>query len=69
MLASEFVPEAARTYRTNFPDCVVDMRDIREISASDEMVANFLAIVDLKVGKLDVLDGSPPCCEFSTAGR
>jgi DNA (cytosine-5)-methyltransferase 1 len=69
LLASEFVPEAARTYRTNFPDCVVDPRDIREISASDETVANFLAIAGLKVGQLDVLDGSPPCCEFSTAGR
>ena len=69
LLASEFVPEAARTYRTNFPDCVVDPRDIREISASDETVANFLAIAGLKVGELDVLDGSPPCCEFSTAGR
>ena len=23
----------------------------------------------LKPGELDVLDGSPPCCEFSTAGR
>jgi DNA (cytosine-5)-methyltransferase 1 len=69
LLASEFVPEAARTYRTNFPDCVVDERDIREISASDEAVANFLAIAGLKVGELDVLDGSPPCCEFSTAGR
>jgi len=69
LLASEFVPEAARTYRANFPDCVVDPRDIREISASDETVANFLAIGGLKAGELDVLDGSPPCCEFSTAGR
>jgi DNA-cytosine methyltransferase len=69
LLASEFVREAARTYRTNFPDCVVDPRDIREISATDEIVANFLAIAGLKVGELDVLDGSPPCCEFSTAGR
>jgi len=69
LLASEFVPEAARTYRANFPDCVVDQRDIREISASDETVAKFLAIAGLKVGELDVLDGSPPCCEFSTAGR
>ncbi len=67
--ASEFVPEAARTYTTNFPDCVVDPRDIREISASDETVADFLAIAGLKAGELDVLDGSPPCCEFSTAGR
>jgi DNA-cytosine methyltransferase len=69
LLVNEFVPEAARTYQTNFPDCVIDQRDIREISESDESVAAFLALVGLKVGELDVLDGSPPCCEFSTAGR
>lgn len=69
LLVNEFVPEAARSYKTNFPDCVVDQRDIREISASDETVADFLALVGLKPGELDVLDGSPPCCEFSTAGR
>jgi site-specific DNA-cytosine methylase len=28
-----------------------------------------LALVGLVVGALDVLDGSPPCSEFSTAGR
>jgi DNA-cytosine methyltransferase len=67
--AVEFVEEAARTYRANFPDAVVDQRDIREISASDETVAAFLAGADLECGELDVLDGSPPCCEFSTAGR
>jgi hypothetical protein len=69
LLVNEFVPEAARTYKTNFPDCVVDRQDIREISASDETVAAFLALVGLKRGELDLLDGSPPCCEFSTAGR
>ena len=69
LLVNEFVPEAARTYGINFRDCVVDQRDIREISASDEAVASFLASAGLKRGELDVLDGSPPCCEFSTAGR
>jgi DNA-cytosine methyltransferase len=68
-LVNDFVPEAARTYKTNFPDCVVDQRDIREISKNDETVAAFLALAGLKRGELDVLDGSPPCCEFSTAGR
>jgi DNA (cytosine-5)-methyltransferase 1 len=68
-MANEFVPEAARTYKTNFPDCVVDRRDIREIKATDEMVADFLAGAKLKRRQLDILDGSPPCCEFSTAGR
>ena len=69
LLASEFVPEAVRTYRVNFPDGIVDQRDIREISASDESVAAFLALAGLNRGELDILDGSPPCCEFSTAGR
>jgi DNA-cytosine methyltransferase len=68
LAASEFVPEAARTYRKNFPDCYVDERDIREISTSDARVAEFLSIAGLKPGELDVLDGSPPCCEFSLAG-
>ena len=67
--ASEFVPEAARTYRKNFPDCKVDKRDIREISANDESVVDFLAMAGLKPGELDVLDGSPPCSEFSVAGK
>ena len=67
--AIEFVEEAARTYRANFPECVIDKRDIRKISASDQTVAAFLASADLECGELDVLDGSPPCCEFSTAGR
>jgi C-5 cytosine-specific DNA methylase len=41
--AIEFVEEAARTYRANFPECVIDKRDIRKISASDQTVAAFLA--------------------------
>lgn len=69
LMANEFVEEAARTYALNFPSCVIDERDIREISNSDEAVAEFLAAVGLKPGELDILDGSPPCCEFSTAGR
>jgi DNA (cytosine-5)-methyltransferase 1 len=69
LMANEFVPQAARTYGTNFPDVVVDQRDIREISANDDIVAAFLAGTGLAPGELDVLDGSPPCCEFSTAGN
>ncbi|MCS3687486.1 DNA-cytosine methyltransferase [Bradyrhizobium elkanii] len=69
LLANEFVREAARTYRINFSDCMVDQCDIRDISASRESVCRFLASVGLSIGEIDVLDGSPPCCEFSTAGR
>jgi DNA-cytosine methyltransferase len=69
LLANDFVPEAARTYRKNFPDCRVDERDIRLITASEETVDAFLASAGLKRGELDMLDGSPPCSEFSMAGK
>lgn len=68
LAASEFVAEAARTYRKNSPSTPVDERDIREITASDEDIDAFLAGGGLKRGDLDVLDGSPPCSEFSLAG-
>ena len=69
LLVNEFVPEAARTYGINFPYSLVDERDIREITASDRVGLRLLELVGMKPGDLDVLDGSPPCSEFSTAGR
>lgn len=69
VLANEFVAEAIRTYRANCPDCIVDPRDIREISFSDGDVAGFLARARLYIGEIDVVEGSPPCCEYSYAGR
>lgn len=61
--ASEFVPAARETYAANH-DTPVDARDIRTVSPAD-----ILAATGLKVGELDVLEGSPPCASFSTAGR
>jgi DNA-cytosine methyltransferase len=69
VLTSEFVREAARTYAANFPDTMIDGRDIREITADAVSIEAFLAQAGLSPGGFDVLDGSPPCCEFSTAGR
>jgi DNA (cytosine-5)-methyltransferase 1 len=69
VLASEFVPEARRTYATNFPDTPVDGRDIRKITADAASIRAFLARAGLGPGEFDILNGSPPCCEFSTAGR
>ena len=66
LLTNEFVPEAARTYRRNFPNCIIDCRDIRAVVSDVEA---FLAQADLKPGDLDILDGSPPCSEFSIAGK
>jgi DNA (cytosine-5)-methyltransferase 1 len=62
--ASEFVDIAADTYELNAPKAHVDRRDIRDVKGSD-----ILDAVGLDVGQLDVLEGSPPCAAFSTAGR
>jgi DNA (cytosine-5)-methyltransferase 1 len=63
--ANEFVPAAADTYRANaHPDTIVDTTDIRQVTA-----AQILTATGLTVGELDVLDGSPPCASFSTAGK
>lgn len=61
--ASEFIPIAAETYRLNHPGVPVDQRDIREVTAAEIMEAT-----GLRVGELDVFEGSPPCASFSTAG-
>lgn len=66
---NEFVAEAARNYTTNFPSTSIDTRDIRDILRSRGGVEAFLLAVGLAIGLLDVLDGSPPCSEFSTAGN
>jgi DNA (cytosine-5)-methyltransferase 1 len=62
--ASEFVSEARRCYQLNHLGVPVDGSDIRDISATD-----ILTTVGLTVGELDVLEGSPPCASFSTAGK
>jgi DNA (cytosine-5)-methyltransferase 1 len=62
--ASEFVPAAQEVYRLNHPDTILDTRDIRTVTAEDT-----LAATGLKRGDLDVLEGSPPCASFSTAGK
>jgi DNA (cytosine-5)-methyltransferase 1 len=63
LYAVEFVDEAARTYRANFPGVTVDQRDIRQITADD-----ILKSTGLKVGELCCYEGSPPCSSFSMAG-
>ncbi|MEE9923990.1 MAG: DNA cytosine methyltransferase [Brucella anthropi] len=65
LFASEFIEAARETYQANArPGTIVDGRDIRQVSAED-----ILAATGLKPGELDVLDGSPPCASFSTAGK
>lgn len=63
--ASEFIDSARETYRANMgKHTILDGRDIREVSAKD-----ILEAIKMNTGELDVLDGSPPCASFSTAGK
>lgn len=62
LYANEFVEEAQKTYRANC-NAYLDTRDIREVKGYE-----ILEIAHLEKGELDILDGSPPCCAFSTAG-
>lgn len=62
--ACEFVPEAQETYRVNHQSVHLECRDIRLVEPGDVLAAAFL-----RVGELDVLEGSPPCASFSTAGK
>lgn len=62
--ASEFIAEAAKTYRANHPSTILSTADIRTVQASEILLATAL-----EVGQLDLLDGSPPCSSFSMAGK
>lgn len=62
--ANEFIPAAQETYRANHPGTILDTRDIRTVQPSE-----ILAAIGLKIGEVDVLEGSPPCASFSTAGK
>ena len=63
LYANEFVEEAQNTYRANHKDTFLDTRDIRKVTADD-----ILSAIGKQRGEIDLFDGSPPCCAFSTAG-
>lgn len=62
--ANDCDPAAQACYRLNFPDVILDGRPIQRLRGADILKATGLA-----AGELDVLEGSPPCTAFSTAGR
>ena len=64
VLAVEWDEKARETFALNFPDVPIWGGDIRELS-----VEEFMGLASIKAGELDVLDGSPPCQGFSTAGK
>ncbi len=61
--ANEFVPAARETYAANHPSVILDGRDIRAVTADE-----ILKAIGLGRGEVDVLNGSPPCAAFSSAG-
>lgn len=60
---NEFIPEAIATYRANWPNTKILSGDIRKLTGQDILTA-----IGKESGQLDILDGSPPCSAFSTAG-
>lgn len=62
--ANEFVEEAQKTYRANHPGTILNTDDIRTITADEIM-----RVLGVSKGEIDLFDGSPPCCAFSTCGR
>lgn len=64
VFASEFVEAARATYALNHPGVPIDDRDVRVVTPED-----VLAKIGMRIGELDVLEGSPPCASFSTAGK
>lgn len=63
--ASEFIDAARGCYAENKADyTILDGRDIRQVTAED-----ILRSIKMEPGQLDLLDGSPPCSSFSTAGK
>lgn len=64
LLAVEWDDNAVATFKLNFPDVPVYHGDIAKLSVEECM-----RLAGVKEGELDLLDGSPPCQGFSTAGK
>ena len=64
LLAVEWDDNAVETFRLNFPDVPVYHGDIAKLSVDE-----CLQLAGIVPGELDILDGSPPCQGFSTAGK
>lgn len=62
--ANEFIPAARESYALNSPKTPLDDRDIRLVQPGE-----IIEMAGIKPGEVDVLEGSPPCASFSTAGK
>ena len=61
--AAEFDNDSLASYRLNYPDANLWTQDIRALTGP-----RILEETGLKVGELDLLEGSPPCSKFSMSG-
>ncbi len=64
LLAVEWDDNAVATYRLNFKDTPIYHGDIGKLT-----VEACCSRAGIEPGELDILDGSPPCQGFSTAGK
>lgn len=64
LLAVEWDDNAVATYRLNFEDTPIYHGDIAKLP-----VEKCCELSGVEPGELDILDGSPPCQGFSTAGK
>lgn len=63
-LAVEWDDNAVECYRANHPTTTIYHGDVAKLSAEEA-----LRLAGVAPGELDILDGSPPCQGFSTAGK
>lgn len=64
VLACDWDKDAIECFRLNFPEVPTFHGDVKQLTA-----AKFTALSGIQPGELDVLDSSPPCQGFSTAGK
>lgn len=64
LLVIDFDKKAVETFRLNFPDVLCWQKDVRDVTGCE-----ILEACRIKKGELDLLDASPPCQGFSTAGK
>lgn len=71
LFVNEFIPAAADTYRLNYPSTPVEQIDIRKVTRKGgrKYVIDWFQKYGIAEGEYDILDGSPPCSTFSTAGK
>ena len=63
-LALEFIPNASEVYKLNHPNTIMLEKDIRDTTGQE-----ILDKINMNIGEIDILDGSPPCCDFSINGK